>query len=94
MGTKFDLREKKSVVAKRKSFHRLSENIEQNDLNLEIVSYQDGMNLAETIGAEKYIECSALRNKSIDIVFEAAAKIFLSKLPSYAKKQDDVCCFF
>ena len=52
------------------------------------------MNLAETIGAEKYIECSALRNKSIDIVFEAAAKIFLSKLPSYAKKQDDVCCFF
>ena len=94
VGTKFDLREKKNVISKRKPFHKLSENIVQNDLNLESVSYQDGMNLAETIGAEKYIECSALRNKSIDIVFEAAAKTFLSKLPSYAEKQNDVCCFF
>ena len=95
VGTKFDLslRGKKCIIEKRKLFHRTSENTEQHDLTVENVSYRDGMSLAESIGAEKYIECSALKNKSIDIVFEAAAKIFLSKTSTYVKKQNEFGCF-
>ena len=94
VGTKFDLRDKEKVNKKRKSFYGISENIEQTDLNIQNVSSQDGMTIAETIGAEKYIECSALENKSIDIVFEAAAKTFLSRIPTFNKKHNKPGCFF
>ena len=94
VGTKFDLRDRKNDSQKKLSFQRISKNIEQNDLNLENVTYQDGISIAETIGAEKYIECSALTNKSIDIVFEAAAKTFLSRTSKHTKKQNKPGCFF
>ena len=58
------------------------------------ISYQDGMTMAETIGAEKYIECSAMVNKSIESVFESAAKMVLSRVPTYIMKRKKRRCLF
>ena len=80
---KIPLSNKISVVDKNNHEFCISEQTQY----VKQISYQDGMKMAESIGAEKYIECSALINKSIEAVFETAAKVVLSKLPTYIKKR-------
>ena len=91
VGTKLDLRDKK-FRNREKNIH--GSGIIQQEQYTEKVSTQEGMTMAETIGAEKYIECSALVNKSIESVFESAAKMVLSRVPTYIKKRKKRRCLF
>ena len=84
VGTKLDLRDKKlNMVDKNNQELSISEQTQC----IKQISYQDGLTMAETIGAEKYMECSALLNKSIEVVFDTAAKVVLSRVPTYIKKR-------
>ena len=90
MGTKLDLRDQKCRNGS-KNVHESGTVIEQEQFT-EKVSTQEGMTMAETIGAEKYIECSAMDNKSVEIVFETAAKMVLFGSPTSINKRKRGCC--
>lgn len=60
MGTKADIREDKSAVAKLK------------DQGTEIVSKEMAEQVAKAIKAVKYMECSAMKNNGVKEVFEEA----------------------
>jgi len=62
VGTKLDLRESPETI----------ENLKAN--NMEPVSTEQGEKLAKEIGAAKYLECSALTQKMLPVVFEEAVK--------------------
>ncbi|ELP89195.1 RAC GTPase, putative [Entamoeba invadens IP1] len=47
----------------------------------------DGQKLAQEIGAVKYIECSALTQQNLKLVFEEAVRAVLSKTPADAGKK-------
>lgn len=84
VGTKLDLRDiKLNMVDKNNQEFRVSEQTQC----VKQISCQEGMKMAESIGAEKYIECSALINKSIEAVFDTAVKMVLSRVPTYVKKR-------
>eukprot|EP01094_Clydonella_sp_ATCC50884_P017412 TRINITY_DN3026_c0_g1_i1.p1 TRINITY_DN3026_c0_g1~~TRINITY_DN3026_c0_g1_i1.p1 ORF type:complete len:199 (-),score=64.22 TRINITY_DN3026_c0_g1_i1:235-831(-) len=62
VGTKIDLRDAPETI----------ENLKAN--NQKPVSTSDGDRLAKEIGAAKYLECSALTQKGLPLVFEEAVK--------------------
>lgn len=75
VGTKLDLRNDESTIAK------LQEN------GLAAVTTQEGIKMAEEIGAHKYIECSALTLQNLAQVFnEAVAVILKPEKPETKKK--------
>ena len=43
------------------------------------VSFKEGYEVAKTIGASAYVECSALTNKGVEEVYEAASRLALGK---------------
>lgn len=45
--------------------------------SLDFVNPQDAQNVANRIGAKKYLECSALSGEGVDDVFEAATRFSL-----------------
>jgi len=62
VGTKTDLRDAPETIQSLK------------DLGLKPVSQADGEKLCKEIGAAKYLECSALTQKGLPVVFEEAVK--------------------
>ncbi len=56
VGTKIDLREDKETLDKLKKE--------------KLPTYEDGVKLAQTIGAKMYLECSALTQEGLKRVFE------------------------
>jgi len=79
VGTKLDVREDK-------------EKLEKLGDGMKPVDSQDGENLANDIGAIKYMECSALTQKGLKQVFDEAIKAILRprKAP-VAKKKSEGC---
>lgn len=65
VGTKLDLRSKPDAVQSLK------------DNNQSPISLQQGEELAKKIGARKYLECSALTQQNLSLVFEEAVKLVL-----------------
>jgi GTPase SAR1 family protein len=65
VGTKLDLRGKAEAV------QSLKEN------NQSPITTQQGEELGKKIGAKKYIECSALTQQNLALVFEEAVKLVL-----------------
>lgn len=63
VGTKEDLRYNEEVVGRLRSEQKLP------------LSQQDGVRLAQEIGALKYIECSALTQKGLKSVFDEGIKV-------------------
>jgi len=63
VGTKEDLRYNEEVVGRLRAEQKLP------------LSQQDGVRLAQEIGALKYIECSALTQKGLKSVFDEAIKV-------------------
>merc|ERR1711916_157859 len=53
------------------------------------ITYQQGMQMASEIGAVKYVECSALTQKNLKLVFDEAirAVLFPSENASKGKKK-------
>jgi len=74
VGTQTDLRNDQETVDK------LTKNGEKP------VSFEKGMDLAREVGAEKYVECSALANMGVDEVIEEAVKVALAKPEARQKK--------
>ncbi|XP_022362945.1 rho-related GTP-binding protein RhoD isoform X3 [Enhydra lutris kenyoni] len=66
VGCKTDLRKDKSLVKK------LRKN------RLEPVTYHRGQEMARSVGAVAYLECSALLRENVHAVFQEAAKVALS----------------
>jgi len=77
VGTKLDVREDK-------------EKLEKLGDGMKPVDSQDGENLANEIGAIKYMECSALTQKGLKQVFDEAIKAILRprKVPVTKKKSE------
>ncbi|KAG8768715.1 GTP-binding protein Rho1, partial [Serendipita sp. 397] len=60
-----------------------------------VVSTEEGKALAERIGAEIYLECSAVTGEGIDEVFYHAARLSLRPAPTVKTKESkDGCVVF
>jgi GTPase SAR1 family protein len=77
VGTKLDLRDEPNTLSK------LAEK------RMAPITYQQGMQMASEIGAVKYVECSALTQKNLKLVFDEAirAVLFPSESASKGKKK-------
>lgn len=71
---KADLRDDNSTVGE-----TMGTSAYDNDGQLKkLVSYEDGVNMAKHIGAVRYLECSAMKNKGVKEVFTEAARVALA----------------
>ncbi|TID29288.1 hypothetical protein CANINC_002084 [Pichia inconspicua] len=52
-----------------------------------LVSYEEGVHVAKQIGALRYLECSAMKNRGVKEVFTEAARIALTAKPAAASAQ-------
>ncbi len=66
VGTKLDLRDEPNTLSK------LAEK------RMAPITYQQGMQMASEIGAVKYVECSALTQKNLKLVFDEAIRVSAS----------------
>ena len=80
MGTKVDLRDDRETVEK------LTEK------NLKPVTQSDGLKMQKDIGAVKYLECSALTQKNLKIVFDEAIRAVLKPTATHKKKKGGGGC--
>lgn len=55
------------------------------------VTYQEGANMAQKIGARAYLECSAKTGNGVREVFETATRAALSSKPVKSKSRDKKC---
>ncbi|XP_071478376.1 ras-related C3 botulinum toxin substrate 1-like [Diadema antillarum] len=78
VGTKLDLRDDPDTVNKLK------------DRNQYPIRYQQGIQMHKEINAVKYLECSALTQKGLKMVFEEAIRVFLYP-PKPPKKRKHQC---
>jgi len=74
VGTKLDLRADPNTVAKLR------------EKNQTPISSDEGMEQAQTIGAVKYLECSALTQKGLKTVFDEAIRVVLCPPTTKTKK--------
>jgi len=74
VGLKSDVREDEKVLEELKK------------LNQSAVSFEQGENVAKTIAADKYMECSAKNNTNVTQVFEEATRCALIRNKKLAKK--------
>jgi len=80
IGTKVDLRDDDDQVARLRDKH------------LEPVSELKGNQMAAQLGAQKYLECSALTQKGLKNVFdEAIRSVLIAKSSKSAKKSSGAC---
>lgn len=79
VGTKLDLRDDQETI------NRLAEK------RLAPISFQQGMDMSKTIGAVKYVECSALNQTGLKSVFEEAIRAVLHPAPTKAAKKSGGC---
>ncbi|KAJ2767307.1 GTP-binding protein Rho1 [Coemansia nantahalensis] len=77
---KIDLRDDPHVMA------------ELAEYNQQIVTNAEGVQMAKTIGAISYIECSSLMCLNVRQVFETAARRALSDVSAPKRHHDDKCC--
>ncbi len=56
----------------------------------EMINYNQGLEVARRIGALRYLECSAMRNRGVNEAFTEAARVALSVKPNGG--QDDSKC--
>ena len=79
IGTKVDLRDDRETVEK------LTEK------NLKPITQADGLKLQKEIGGVKYMECSALTQKNLKVVFDEAIRAVLKPTTSQKKKKGGGC---
>lgn len=56
----------------------------------QIITYNEGLEVARKIGALRYLECSAMRNRGVNEAFTEAARVALQAKP--AKSKEDSKC--
>ncbi|XP_056017383.1 ras-related C3 botulinum toxin substrate 1 [Ostrea edulis] len=75
VGTKLDLRDDKDTIEKLK------------EKKLSPITYPQGLALAKELGCVKYLECSALTQKGLKMVFDEAIRAVLCPKPTKSKKK-------
>ena len=55
-----------------------------------MIQYNEGLEVARTIGALRYLECSAMRNRGVNEAFTEAARVALQVKPARSK-EDSKC---
>ena len=74
VGLKEDLRKDEEVLSKLRAKGQVP------------ISSDDGIELATTIGAHRYVECSALTQKGLKTVFDEAVRTALNPIPTTHRK--------
>lgn len=67
----------------------------ENDKFSKLTSYEQGLDMAKRIGAMKYLECSAKKNRGVNEAFTEAARCALTAHPKSATEEaadDDKIC--
>lgn len=54
-----------------------------------LISYEEGLEVARSIGALRYLECSARRNRGVNEAFTEAARCALTAKPHGSNNQDE-----
>lgn len=80
VGTKLDLRSDPATVQK----------LREKSPPTTPITFEEGLDMAKTIGAVKYIECSALTQKGLKNVFDDAIRVVLCP-PAAKKKKGSKC---
>jgi GTPase SAR1 family protein len=75
VGTKLDLRDDKDTIEKLR------------EKKLSPITYPQGLALAKELGCVKYLECSALTQKGLKMVFDEAIRAVLCPKPTKSKKK-------
>jgi Rho family protein len=57
----------------------------------EMINYNQGLEVARRIGALRYLECSAMRNRGVNEAFTEAARVALS-VKGAGGKDESRCC--
>lgn len=70
--------------------HEKDDDEDDNTPQKHIISYNEGLEVARKIGALRYLECSAMRNRGVNEAFTEAARVALQVKP--AKGKDDKSC--
>uniref|UniRef100_A0A7S0JF23 Uncharacterized protein n=1 Tax=Calcidiscus leptoporus TaxID=127549 RepID=A0A7S0JF23_9EUKA len=78
VGTKLDLRSDVNTIAKLR------------EKNQTPISFDEGIEQARSIGATKYLECSALTQKGLKSVFDESIRVVLCP-PTKEKKKKSSC---
>ena len=75
VGTKLDIRQDQETIEKLK------------DKGLDPITYPMGVAMAKDVGADKYLECSALTTKGLKTVFDEAIRAVLCPAPAPKQKR-------
>ncbi|EEH03587.1 Rho3 GTPase [Histoplasma capsulatum G186AR] len=67
------------------------ENAEPQPQEKPIVKYDKGLEVAKRIGALRYLECSAMRNRGVNEAFTEAARVALTVKPSKSSDNAGKC---
>jgi len=81
VGTKLDLRSDPNTVAK----------LRANATPTVPITFEEGLDQSRTIGAIKYLECSALTQKGLKHVFDEAIRVVLCPPTQGAKRRGGKC---
>ena len=57
-----------------------------------VIQYQEGLEVARRIGALRYLECSAMRNRGVNEAFTEAARVALTVKPARSKESSGGKC--
>lgn len=58
----------------------------------QVITYQEGLEVARKIGALRYLECSAMRNRGVNEAFTEAARVALQVKPAKSKASSSAEC--
>jgi Rho family protein len=67
---------------------------EESNHNLDVITFEQGLEKAREIGAVKYLECSAVLNRGIRETFYEAAKVALEVKPAGSSNSSRNCVIF
>jgi len=81
VGTKLDLRSDPATVQK----------LREKSPPTTPITFEEGLDMSKTIGAFKYLECSALTQKGLKHVFDEAIRIVLCPPATKGKKKGSKC---
>lgn len=76
---KCDLRNQEEEHAEDDSFNPYSHSLPYN--NKRLISYDEGLSVAKKVGALRYLECSAKKNRGVNEAFSEAARCALNARP-------------
>lgn len=87
---KCDLREEVEEVDEGAAVGRAQGGGEQTQHSKNLISYDQGLEVAKRIGALRYLECSAMKNRGVNEAFTEAARVAMS-VKGVGGKDDSKC---